>query len=61
MKIIFFCMVKYFSFHNSSFCLKILFFFNVNGKGQGVTHPCGSFSHGHFVQSSIFLGKIGGV
>ncbi len=29
--------MKYLSFHNSSFCLKILFF-NVNGKGQSVWH-----------------------
>jgi hypothetical protein len=32
-------MVKYLSFHNSSFCLKILF--TVSGKATSVTHtPC---------------------
>jgi hypothetical protein len=30
-------MVKYLSFHNSSFCLKILL--KVNGKAHRVTHP----------------------
>jgi hypothetical protein len=34
---LYFSMVKYLNFHNSSFCPKI--HFNVNGKGQSVTHP----------------------
>jgi hypothetical protein len=35
--ILYFCMVKYVSFHNSFFCLKI--HFNVNGKAHSVKHP----------------------
>jgi hypothetical protein len=34
---LYFCMVKYLSFHNSSFCLKILF--NVNGKATVCDTP----------------------
>ncbi len=35
MKIIFFCMVKYFSFHNSSFALR----FQCKWQGHSLTHP----------------------
>jgi hypothetical protein len=41
-------MVKYLSFHNSSFALR--YFFNVNGKATVVTHPfvsIGSLSTSH--------------
>jgi hypothetical protein len=34
---LYFCMVKYLSFHNSFFCLKILY--NVKWQGHSVTHP----------------------
>jgi len=35
---VYFCMVKYLSFRNSSFCLKMLLF-TCKWQGHGVTHP----------------------
>jgi hypothetical protein len=45
-------MVKYLSFHNSSFAFKIGF--NVNGQGHNVVDtPLVEFFHENFVQYSI--------
>jgi hypothetical protein len=38
LKIIYFCMVKYLNFHNSSFAF-IRYFFYCKWQGHGMTHP----------------------
>ncbi len=37
---LYFCLVKYLNFHNSSFALRYLLFFNVNGKATVWHTPC---------------------
>ncbi len=44
-KRLYFCMVKYFNFHNSSFALRYIF--NVNGKAKVWHTPCLKFSSEH--------------